>query len=210
MLKRRDVFAGITVTQQQGGAPALQDAGVSKLYPLVCEGEGGGGWKGSSWGFVFVKDRIMLSNGMLLCMVLEETALIASVSVTAIYTKTGGKNGKYSWVPSIANVSRAAALHVQLFRHVFRNRFSWTHNHPVPGMKRFEVIAPWQLLCTVSTPKALPSEVILEGSCDRATFEALARSRLAISVCMREFIPKRKTKVAQEGEEDAEDDGDEV
>ena len=64
-VKRRNIFAGITLTRQPGGVPVLPDAGVGKLYPLVCEGEGNGGWKGSSWGFVFVKDSIILSNGTL-------------------------------------------------------------------------------------------------------------------------------------------------
>ena len=62
-IKRRNVFAGITLALQPGAIPILPDAGVSKLYPLACEGEGNEGWKGSSWGFVFVMDRIMLSNG---------------------------------------------------------------------------------------------------------------------------------------------------
>jgi hypothetical protein len=64
-VKRRSVFAGISLVRQPGGPSVLPDAGVSKLCPLVCEGEGSEGWKGSSWGFIFVNDRIMLSNGML-------------------------------------------------------------------------------------------------------------------------------------------------
>ena len=130
---------------------------------------------------------------------------MACTPVTAIYTKTGGKNAKYSWVLSITNVSSAATLHIQLFRHVFRDRYSRTHNHPVPGMNQFEVIAPWQFLCTISTPKILHSgEVILENSCDRVTFEGLTRSQLAISMCMKDFIPKRGAKVIQEEDDDAE------
>ena len=79
--------------------------------------------------------------------------LMACTRVTAIYIKTGGKNGKYSWVPSITNVSSAATLHIQLFRHVFRDRYSQTHNHTIPGMNRLEVISLWQFLCTISTPR---------------------------------------------------------
>jgi len=63
-VKRRRVFAGIVLTLQPDALPILPDAGVGKLYPLTCVGEGSEGWKGSSWGFVFTMDRIMLSNGM--------------------------------------------------------------------------------------------------------------------------------------------------
>ena len=130
---------------------------------------------------------------------------MACTRVTAIYIKTGGKNGKYSWVPSITNVSSAATLHIQLFRHVFRDRYSQTHNHTIPGMNRLEVIALWQFLCTISTPRFLRGgEVILENSCNRATFEALTCSKLAISMCMKEIIPKRGAKVIQEEDDDTE------
>lgn len=131
--KRRNVFAGITLAQQPGGVPILSDAGISKLYPLVCKGEGGEGWKGSSWGFVFTNDRIVLSNGMWRRPV-QIPLLMPHIPVMAIYKKMGGKNGKYSWVPSITNVSSATTLHVQLFRHMFRDRYSQTHNYPVPGI----------------------------------------------------------------------------
>jgi hypothetical protein len=160
------VFAGITLTQQPSGVPVLPDTGVGKLYPLICEGEGSGGWTGSSWGFVFVKNKIMLSNGTYTHK-FERYPLMACIPVTAIYTKTGGKDAKYSWVPSITNIPRAATLHMQSYWHIFRNRYSQTHNHPVLGIYRFEVIALWQFLCAISTPKVLPSgEAVLENSCD--------------------------------------------
>ena len=58
-------------------------------------------------------------------------------------------------------------------------------------MNQFGIIAPWQFLCVISTPKVLPSgEVILENSHDQRTFEALRRSTVAIGGCMKDFAPK--------------------
>jgi hypothetical protein len=125
--------------------------------------------------------------------------------VIAVYTKTGGKNGRYSWVPSITNISSATTLHVRLFRCISFDWYSRTHNDPVPGMNRFEVIAPWQFLCTVSTPKVLPGgEVVLEDYCDRETVRALTHSTFAIGTCVNAFVPKRGARAVQEEGDDAE------
>lgn len=63
-MKQRTVFAGINITKQ--GTRVLLDAGISKLYPLVSGGEdAGSGWKGTSWGFVYTKEMIMLAKGTL-------------------------------------------------------------------------------------------------------------------------------------------------
>jgi hypothetical protein len=126
-------------------------------------------------------------------------------TVTGTYTKTGGKNSKYSWTQAVTNISGAATLHTQLFRHIFRDRYSETHNQPMPGMRRFEVIAPWQFLCAASAPMFSRSGEILLAPCDRAIFEALERSALSIGVCMLEFVGKRGQKIA----EDEDDNGDE-
>jgi len=110
-------------------------------------------------------------------------------------------------VPSITNVSSAATLHVQLrlFRHTFRDRYSQTYNHPIPGINRFEIIAPWQFLCVISTPKVLPGgEVILENSRDQATFKALTSSKVAIGRCMKDFAPNRGRNLIQEDDDDLE------
>jgi hypothetical protein len=46
--------------------------------------------------------------------------------------------------------------------------------------------------------------VLREGSSDRTTFEALTRSKLAVSVCMKDFVPKQGAKVVQEEDDDPE------
>ena len=123
-------------------------------------------------------------------------------TVIGIYTKTGGKNSKYSWMREITNVSRAATIHVQLFRHIFRDHYSETHNRPMPGMRQFEVIPPWKFLCTATAPTFSPNGEAIVTPCDRATFEALERSALSIGVCMPEFVEKRSRKIVEEEEAD--------
>lgn len=131
--------------------------------------------------------------------------------VTGIYTKTGGKNSRYSWTREITSISGAATLHVQLFRHSFRDRHTETHNQPIPGMRRFEVIAPWQFLCTASAPTLSHSGEAVLAPCDRTTFEGLQRAASSISMCMLEFSGRRgrKVKTAEEEEGDADADADE-
>lgn len=60
---RQSIFNGVDVPGQPSGSELLVSGGVSKLYQLICEGEDVGG-NGSSWGFVFTKDKIMLARGM--------------------------------------------------------------------------------------------------------------------------------------------------
>jgi len=87
----------------------------------------------------------------------------------------------------------------------FADGCSQTHNHPIPGINRFEIIAPWQFLCVISTPKVLPGgEVILENSRDQATFKALTSSKVAIGRFVKDFAPKRSRNVIQEDDDDLE------
>ena len=123
------------------------------------------------------------------------------VVVMAIYMKTGGKNSKYSWTQAITNISGAATIHVQLFRHIFRNCYSKTHNQPIPGMRRFEIIAPWQFLCAASAPAVSDSGEMVLTHHDYTIAEVLERSAPSISVCMHEFIEKRGQKALEEEED---------
>jgi len=191
------------VARQLGGVPVLSDGGVSRLYPLVCDGEDNGGWKGTSWGFIHTTNGITLTRGMLNSLNPSADFADPHTTVTGIYTKTGGKNSKYSWTPKITNISGATTLHVQLFRHVFRNRHSEIHNKPIPGMRWFDVIPPWCFLCTALPPSFSPGsgEVVLTP-CDCATFDALKRSVLNIFMCMTEFVGKCGWKAIEDDEDD--------
>ena len=119
---------------------------------------------------------------------------LSCTTVTGIYTKTGGNNSKYSWAGEIFNMPGAASIHIQLLRHPFHEHYSETHNRPMSGIRRFEVIAPWQFLCSVPAPTSSRSGEAVLAPCDRMTFEALEYSVSSIGVRMSEFIEKRGQK----------------
>ena len=74
-------------------------------------------------------------------------------------------------------------------------------------MYRFEVIAPHQFLCTVSSKPELAVHDATLASTDRLIFVALKRSTQAIQACVSDFIPKRgkATTGVEVDEEDTDD-----
>jgi len=107
------------------------------------------------------------------------------------------------------NVSSAATIHVQLFQQIFRDRYSKKHDQPIPGMRQFEVITPWQFLCAASAPTFSHSGDVVLAPCDRTIVEALEHLVLSIGTCMLEFIKKRGKKAIEEEEDDNDADADE-
>jgi hypothetical protein len=57
---RKSVFSTVRLPGVTNGAELLITGGVNQLYHLVCEGEDVG-VNGTSWGFVFAEDKIMLA-----------------------------------------------------------------------------------------------------------------------------------------------------
>ena len=60
---RKSIFGSIDIKGQPSSAALLVCGGVSKLYNLICAGENVGE-NGTSWGFVYLKDRVLLARGM--------------------------------------------------------------------------------------------------------------------------------------------------
>ena len=111
----------------------------------------------------------------------------------------------------MANVSSVASLHVQVFRQVFRGKHRATHDEPgIPGMYRFEVIAPYQFLCTVSSKPEFVGHDATLTPIDQLMYNALKHSTQAIQVCMFDFAPKRGKGVAKAGGEDVELEGEDA
>jgi len=76
-------------------------------------------------------------------------------------------------------------------------------------LRRSEVIAPWQFLCTASAPTFSHSGEVILAPCDRTTVETLTCSVLSIGVCMAKFTGKRGQKTVEEGEDGDDADADE-
>jgi len=64
--KQQKIFGGINLVRELGGPQVLLGAGVNTMHPLECEGEDSlhEGWKGTSWGFVYTQQKVMLARGM--------------------------------------------------------------------------------------------------------------------------------------------------
>jgi hypothetical protein len=82
--------------------------------------------------------------------------------VIALYSKTGGKNGKHAAVTDASNISAISYMAVQVFEHMHGRQF---REHPdataMFRTKQFALLASNAFLCLISTPKTVPNGVEL-------------------------------------------------
>ena len=65
--------------------------------------------------------------------------------------KSGSKNGKHGWVPSVMSIAAASNIGVQLFQQVYRNQFWIFHESPgSPRIKKYTLIESSFFLFTLS------------------------------------------------------------
>ena len=82
----------------------------------------------------------------------------------AIYSKTGGKNGKHAGVTDASNISAVSYLAVQVFEHMHGRIF---RDHPDATAtfqtKQFALLSSNAFLCLLSsTPKTIPMGLELD------------------------------------------------
>jgi hypothetical protein len=84
--------------------------------------------------------------------------MILILTVLSIYSKSGGKNGKHGWVPSVTSIAAASNVGVQLFQQVYRNQFRIFHESSgSPRIKKYALLEGSYFLCTLSNlPKLAP------------------------------------------------------
>jgi hypothetical protein len=63
------------------------------------------------------------------------------ITVLSISSKSGGKNGKHGWVPSVTSIAAASKFGVQLFQQVYRNQFRVQIFHESSGSPRIKKYA---------------------------------------------------------------------
>ena len=76
-------------------------------------------------------------------------------TVLAIYSKSGGKAGKHSWVSDSSNVAAVSNIPVQLFDHILGVQFRAIPGGQTLHVKRFCLLPSSAFLCTLD---AAPSE----------------------------------------------------
>lgn len=77
-------------------------------------------------------------------------------------------------------------------------------------MFRFEVIAPYQFLCTVSSKPEFTGHDVTLARTDQMMYDALKHSTQAIQVCMSDFAPKRGKSTAKVGGDGLEAEGEDA
>jgi len=78
-------------------------------------------------------------------------------------------------------------------------------------MYHFEVIAPYQFLCTVSSKPQFAGRDATLTPTDQMMYDALKDSTRAIKVCVSDFAPKRRGKgAARVGGEDVEGEEEDI
>ena len=120
-------------------------------------------------------------------------------TVLSISSKSGAKNGKHGWVPSVTSIAAASNVGVQLFQQLYRNQFRIFHESPgSPRIKKYSLIESSFFLCTLSNlPKLAPGETLQLSDSDYAFYGKLVSLRQNILSA----IKVMKGKVSKKEEE---------
>ena len=79
------------------------------------------------------------------------------LSVVALYSKTGGKNGKHTAVTDSSNISAVSYIGVQVFKHMYGHQFHVIPKDTVPFLtKQFALLLPISFLCSLSSLPVIP------------------------------------------------------
>ena len=112
--------------------------------------------------------------------------------VLAIYSKTGGKRGMYSWVPTISIITAALYIAIQVYEHHFGLQFYENPpSHAFPQLKCFDMIPASHFLCAL---KHLPanSDTSLRISTEDFNVFKLLKARLPSITRAISNLSKRK------------------
>jgi hypothetical protein len=85
--------------------------------------------------------------------------MLCFTTVIAIYSKTGGKNGKHTAVTDASNISVVSYLAIQVFEHMHGCQF-WEHPDATANFqtKQFTILSSYAFLSLLSsTPKTVPT-----------------------------------------------------
>ena len=194
----------------------LGTARVNQLSPLTYDSESEGKLtleklaanaplsNGKYYGFVMVNDTVMFAKGLYIVNYSKSFLTILIFTVLSISSKSGGKNGKHGWVPSVTVIAAASNVGVQLFQQVYRNQFRIFHESPgSPRIKRYALIPSSYFLCTLSNlPKLALGGTLQLSDPDYIFFGRLTSLRQNIISA----IKVMKGRVSKKDDEDQNDD----
>ena len=127
--------------------------------------------------------------------------IFANAIVIAIYSKTGGKNGKHAAVTDASNISATSYLGVQVFEHMHGRLF---RDHPDATVtfqtKQFALLTSNAFLSLLSsTPKAIPTGLELSQKDAEQFMEMLSRENKYMDA-MRSFRKRGQTSHLEDDE----------
>jgi hypothetical protein len=126
------------------------------------------------------------------------------ITVLSICSKSGGKNGKHGWVPSVTSIAAASNIGVQLFQQVYRNQFRIFHESSgSPRIKKYALIQSSFFLCTLSNlPKLALGGTLQLSDLDYTFFGTL----MSLKQNILSAIKVMKGRVSKKEEEEQEDE----
>ena len=121
--------------------------------------------------------------------------------VLAIYSKSGGKNGMHSWVPSISAITAASYIAVQVYEHHFSLQFyEKPPSHAFPQLKCFDMIPSNHFLCALNhVPQASETGIRISTE-DFDMFKLLKAKLLSITRAISDLKKKKSTSKSTEVE----------
>lgn len=171
----------------------LHNARVTDLAP-VCVADSddsdGASNTGSSYGFIVLDGRIMLGK------------------VLAIYSKSGGKNGKHSSIMKSSNISAVSYFVLQVFEQMVSQQFrSIPEKLQSLQSNKFTLLPSSAFLCILDTaPRSAIETGLRIGIPDHIRFNVLTKKNSKILIVMKALKSRRKN--AADSTHMAEEDGD--
>jgi hypothetical protein len=132
------------------------------------------------------------------------TILTAHLLVLAIYSKTGGKNGKHSSITESSNISAVSYFALQVFEHMVSQQFrSVPEKLQYLGSKKFTLLPSTAFLCTLdSEPRSAIETGLRLGTTDYSRFNILTRNISTILAVMKALKSRCKNTVDLAEEDD--------
>ena len=128
--------------------------------------------------------------------------------VLAIYSKSGGKNGKHSSIMKSSNISAVSYFVLQVFEQMVTQQFrSIPEKLQSLQSNQFTLLPSSAFLCVLDTaPRSAIETGLRIGIPDHIRFNALTKKISKILIVMKALMSKRKN--AADSTHTAEEDGD--
>lgn len=122
--------------------------------------------------------------------------------VISLYSKTGGKNGKHAWVPSVTSIAAVSYIPLQVFEHMHNRQFrAIPQAFQFMQIKKFSLLPGSLFLCTLDhTPRRILANLEVTEA-DYQRFIVLRNRTQHIMSALKDFNGRKKTVVTDDEED---------